>query len=90
MKHIYTLEADTVFKRVVRHLFLIPVSFLAGAVGMLVAHYVASLIGIDLSAPTSETGNIGFVALFFGCVATFAVFLLGLYLSGKVCKKLGV
>ncbi|WP_104400980.1 hypothetical protein [Vibrio penaeicida] len=90
MKHIYTLEADSLFKRVVRHLFLIPVSFFTGAAGMLAAHIGAEIIGIDLSAPASETGNIGFVALFFGGVAACTVLILGLYLSTKACEKLGV
>ncbi|EGU56029.1 hypothetical protein VINI7043_14140 [Vibrio nigripulchritudo ATCC 27043] len=91
MKHIYTLEADSLFKRVMRHLFLIPVSFFTGAAGMLAAHIGAEIIGIDLSASASETGNIEFVVMMFIVgVATFAVLLLGLHLSAKACEKLGV
>ncbi|CCN37770.1 exported hypothetical protein [Vibrio nigripulchritudo SO65] len=91
MKHIYTLEADSLFKRVVRHLFLIPISFFTGAVAALATDYTGAILGIDVSASASETGNIEFVVMMFIVgVATFAVLLLGLHLSAKACEKLGV
>lgn len=90
MKHIYTLKADTLFKRFVRHLFLIPVSFSIGAVGMLAMHYLSILMEVDIKGPADEAGWLGLVIFILSMAAGCVTMLLGLHLSSKICRALGV
>lgn len=90
MKHIYTLKADTLFKRMVRLFFLILNTCCMAAVGTLAMHYLSIVMGVDIRGPADETGWLGWVILLLsGALACFTM-ILGLYASAKICRALGV
>ncbi|MCG7495413.1 hypothetical protein MHO82_00880 [Vibrio sp. Of7-15] len=90
MKHVYSLEADTLFKRFVRHLFLIPVSFSTGAVGMLAMHYLSIVMEVDIKGPADEEGVKGWIVFVLAMAVACATMMFGLHISSKICRALGV
>lgn len=90
MKHIYTLKADTLFKRMVRRFFLIVNACVTTAVGMLSMHYLSFVMEVDIKGPADETGVKGWIMFVLAMASACFTMILGLHISSKICRALGV